>query len=146
MKIYIGSDHTGVEVRQAISNYLETRGIEVVDLGTQLDKANYAEIGISVGEHVIKDPGSLGIAICGTGIGISIACNKVSGIRCALVDRIDNASLIKEHNNANVLALGARTTSLDDMLKIIDAYINTPFAGGRHQERLQTISDYEQKK
>lgn len=146
MKIYIGSDHTGVEVRQAIINYLENQGIEVVDLGTQLDKANYAEIGISVGEHVINDPGSLGIAICGTGIGISIACNKVSGIRCALVDRIDNASLIKEHNNANVLALGARTTSLDDMLKIIDAYINTPFAGGRHQERLQTISDYEQKK
>lgn len=145
MQIYMASDHTAIEQRHEIGKYLKAKGYEVIDLGCESSPSNYAEYGIKLGEEVVNHPGSLGIAMCGTGIGISIACNKVKGVRCGLVDRVENASLIKEHNNANVLSMGARTTSIDDMKKIVDAYLSTNFAGERHQERIDTISNYEKK-
>ncbi len=146
MHIYIGSDHSGIQQREALVTYLNNKGYQVFDLGTKQAPSNYAQIGISVGEAVSNDPQSVGICICGTGIGISIACNKVKGIRCGLVDKVENASLIKQHNNANVLAMGARTTSLEDMKKIVDVFLKTDFEQGRHLQRINYISDYEANK
>ena len=144
MKVFISSDHSGIDKRMELINHLQAKGLEVEDLGTNETTSNYADLGIIVGEAVKNNDGSLGIVMCGTGIGISIACNKVKGIRCALVDRVENAKLVREHNNANVLALGARTTSIEDMKQILDDFFSAEFEGDRHIERLNTISEYEQ--
>ena len=143
MKIYIASDHTGIEMRKKIIEYLVEKGHEIIDKGTNQESSNYVKKGIRIGESVAQDSESMGIVICGTGVGISVACNKVPSIFCALVDRVENAKLVRQHNNANVLALGARTTSIEDSIKIVEDFVNTDFDGGRHATRLDSLKDYE---
>lgn len=144
MKIAIGSDHAGIEYRANIKQYLENLDIEVIDCGTFNETANYAVEGIKVAETVSSKNADLGIVICGSGVGISIAANKVRGIRCALAYNKEIASLSRQHNNANILALGARFISQDDAYEFIDAFLNTEFEGGRHEDRVHTITDYEE--
>jgi len=144
-RIYISNDHTGVEMKQAIVKHLTEAGYEVVNLGTDsTEPANYAQHGIMLGEKVVADPGSLGIAICGTGVGISIAADKVKGIRSGLVYELETAQLIRQHDNCNVLATGARMIAVDKALKLVDAFLNSTFEGGRHTERVKTIDDYDE--
>lgn len=144
MKIAIASDHAGLELRPAVIKHLEENGIEVLDLGTHKEKGNYALEGIKVGETVSLGNADYGIIICGTGIGISIAANKVRGIRAAVCNDESIAKITREHNNSNVLALGARLVSIEDALKIVDTFLSTEFEGGRHLDRIDTISDYEE--
>jgi len=144
-RIYISNDHTGVEMKQAIVKHLTEAGYEVINLGTDsTEAANYAQHGIMLGEKVAADEGSLGIAICGTGVGISIAADKVKGIRSGLVYELETAQLIRQHDNCNVMATGARMIAVDKALKLVDAFLNASFEGGRHAERVKTIDDYDE--
>lgn len=141
--IAIGSDHAGKELRAVLINRLEGDGHKILDLGTHHETANYAIKGIKVGENVASGIASRGIVICGTGIGISIAANKVRGIRCALCHSAEYAKLTRLHNDANILALGARFLSVDEAYEIATTFLNTEFEGGRHEDRVHTIDDYE---
>lgn len=143
MRIYIGSDHTGIELRRQIVEYLEKAGYEVFDCGTNRAKANYVTEGLKVAENVVMNEGSRGIVLCGTGIGISVAANKVKGIRAALVHNDEFARLARQHNDANIISLGARYTELDDAVSMINVFLNTEFEGGRHQDRVNSLLDYE---
>lgn len=144
MKIAIASDHAALELRPAVVKYLEEKGHEVLDLGTHKEKGNYALEGIKVGETVSLGNAERGIIICGTGIGISIAANKVRGIRAALCNEVEFAKLAREHNNANVLAMGARFIDQETAFAIVDTFLETEFEGGRHLDRIDVISDYEE--
>ncbi len=143
MKIALGSDHAGSELRNEIKLYLENKNYEILDCGTFKEVANYATEGIKVGENISYGNADLGILICGTGIGISIAANKVRGIRAAIGYNEEVAKLSRLHNNANVLAIGARFVNHDNVFKIIDAFLTSEFEGGRHEIRVDTILDYE---
>jgi len=144
MKVVVGSDHAGFLQKENIKQYLKSKNIEVVDLGTESEASvDYPDFGKKVGEAVTKEPYDFGVVVCGTGIGISIAANKVKGVRAALVYDEETARLAKEHNNANILALGGRTTSKEDAKKIIDAYLETKFEE-RHQNRIDKISKLEE--
>lgn len=141
--IAIGSDHAGYELKEELKKYLQEKGLKTKDLGTNdLSSVDYPDFGRKVGEAVINDQLDFGIVVCGTGIGISIAANKVKGIRAALVYDEETASLAKMHNNANVIALGGRKTSIEEAKKIVDAYLSSQFEE-RHQKRLDKISVYE---
>ncbi len=144
MKVVIGSDHTGIDLRKKIIKHLEQQGYEILDCGTNNEKSNYATEGIKVAENVASGKGDFGIAICGSGIGISIACNKVKEIRCALCVNKEMGKLAKEHNDANILALGARINSDEDNIAILDEFIKANYEGGRHTSRVLSISDYEE--
>lgn len=144
MKVVVGSDHAGFLQKENIKQYLKSKNIEVVDLGAESEASvDYPDFGKKVGEAVTKEPYDFGVVVCGTGIGISIAANKVKGVRAALVYDEETARLAKEHNNANILALGGRTTSKEDAKKIIDAYLETKFEE-RHQNRIDKISKLEE--
>ncbi|MFV0247271.1 MAG: ribose 5-phosphate isomerase B [Mycoplasmatales bacterium] len=143
MKVAIISDHSGIEFRKEIISFLEEKGYEVLDLGTDKEKDNYALKGIMVAENVKMKAADFGIAICGTGIGISIAANKIRGIRCALVSTNDQARLAREHNDANIIALGAREIDVKDACTFVETFLTTKFEGGRHSLRVDTITDYE---
>lgn len=144
MKVVVGSDHAGFLQKENIKQYLKSKNIEVVDLGAESEASvDYPDFGKKVGEAVTKEPYDFGVVVCGTGIGISIAANKVKGVRAALVYDEETARLAKEHNNANILALGGRTTSQEDAKKIIDAYLETKFEE-RHQNRIDKISKLEE--
>lgn len=146
-KIYIASDHTGTAMRRALSNHLRELGHHVVDLSRDEVNAkgtvSYSDQGIKLGEAVSGEPGSLGIAICGTGVGISIAANKVKGIRSGLTYELETAQLIRQHNNANVIALGARMIAIEKAILLVDAFLAEKFEGGRHIPRVQTIDEYD---
>lgn len=143
MKIYIGNDHTAVDMKKAIVEHLENNKIEVIDLGNgDCKSSNYANYGIAVGEAVTKDKDSLGIVICGSGIGISIAANKVKGARAALVYEIQTAHLARQHNDANIIALGARFIANEKAIEIVDEFLKVPFEGGRHGDRVKTLDEY----
>jgi ribose 5-phosphate isomerase B len=138
--IYIGSDHAGFEAKSHVIDYVSSMGYSVIDKGTySSESVDYPDFGHAVGKAVVADPGSNGIVICGTGIGISIAANKVKGARAALCTTPFHAEMAKKHNNANILAMGARTTPIDDMETIIDAWFANDFEGGRHQRRVDKI-------
>ena len=140
MKIAIASDHGGFELKENIKKYLEERNIEVMDLGTYSEESvDYPVYGKACGEAVAKGEADRGIVCCGTGIGISIAANKVNGVRCALCTDVTMAQLTRKHNNANVLALGGRTTGLQTALDITAAWLDTEFEGGRHQRRIDML-------
>lgn len=146
MKIAIGSDHGGFELKPALIDYVKELGHEIVDFGVSSgEKANYPDYGIKVAEAVASGEYDAGIVICGTGIGISIAANKVKGIRCACANEVFSAKMAKEHNNANVLALGARVIGEEVAKMAVYQWLNSEFQGGRHSERIQTITDYENK-
>lgn len=142
MKIAIASDHGGFELKETIKNHLLERSVEVIDLGTDSENSvDYPEYGRLCGETVASGKADLGIVVCGTGIGISIAANKVHGIRCGLCTSTEMARLTKQHNNANVLALGGRTTEPALAIDIVDTWLDTRFEGGRHQRRVDMLDN-----
>lgn len=144
--IYIACDHGGLELKQAIIDKLTSSGIGVTDMGTNsLDSVDYPDFGIAVAEKVAAGSLDKGIVICKTGVGMSIAANKVKGIRCALCTSVAMGHLCREHNNANMLALGASNTDIPTALEIVDEFISTEFAGGRHANRVNKIMSYEEK-
>ena len=146
MKIAIGSDHGGLTLKEVIKPFLIEEGHEVVDFGTNTtDSCDYPIYGEAVGEAVSFGDCDRGIAICGTGLGISMAVNKVPGIRAALCTNEFMAEMSREHNDANVLAVGARTTAVHAILRIVDIFLAAQFAGGRHAERVQKIAECERK-
>ena len=146
MKIGIGSDHGGYDLKEHVVKYLQDEGIEYVDYGTDsLDSVDYPEFGQKVAEAVINKEVDKGIVICGTGIGISISANKVPGIRCALCGDTYSARMSIEHNNANILALGGRVTGRDLAIEIVSVWLKATFQGDRHIRRINKISDIESK-
>jgi len=137
MKIAIGNDHGGVELKRHLVEYLTGKGYEVIDLGAQTtESCNYPVFGQKVGQAVVAGEADYGVLICGTGIGISIAANKVDGVRCALCSEPVSARLAREHNNANIVAMGARTIGPVMAEGILDVFLNTGFQGGRHATRV----------
>lgn len=146
MKIAIGSDHAGYALKEAIKDDLIKKGYDVKDFGTYSpESVDYPDFGIKASEAVARGECDYGVVICGSGIGISIAANKVKGIRAALVCDIERASLARMHNNANVLALGARFTQIDVAKEIVDVFLSTRFEGQRHEKRVSKITEYENK-
>lgn len=140
MKIAIAADHGGYKLKETIKEYLEIRGDEVLDLGTDSEESvDYPAFGKACGETVASGKAERGIVCCGTGIGISIAANKVKGIRCALCTDTHMAEMSRKHNDSNVLALGGRTTENKKALDIVAAWLNTDFEGGRHQRRVDML-------
>ena len=146
MKIGIGNDHAAVDMKNQVVEYLEGKGYEVVNFGTDTyESCNYPEYGEKVGRAVAAGDVDLGIMICGTGVGISLAANKVKGIRCANVSNLKAARLCKEHNNANMIALAADEITIEAAKEIIYTWLNSEFQGGRHKIRVDLITDYENK-
>lgn len=144
MKVAIGADHAGYEEKENIKKTLDELGVEYVDLGTNsTESVDYPDFGKAVGEAVAKGEAEQGIVVCGSGIGISIAANKVKGIRAALAWNEETAQLARQHNDANVLAIGARTTPQGTIPNIVKAWFNAKFEGGRHQRRVDEISEIE---
>lgn len=144
MKIGIGSDHGGYDLKEVVKEYLESKGIEVLDYGTDSEESvDYPDYGKIVGESVVSGECDRGIVICGTGIGISIAANKVNGVRCALCGDTYSAKMSRAHNNANVIALGARVIGVGLALDIVEAWLDTEFEAGRHERRVNKIMDIE---
>lgn len=141
MKIAMACDHGGFELMQQIKTFVEEQGIEVLDLGTKSEESvDYPVYGKACGEAVMAGKADRGIVICGTGIGISIAANKVKGIRCALCTDVFMAEMTRKHNDANVLAMGGRTTDLETAKAITQKWLNTEFEGGRHQRRVDMLN------
>lgn len=139
-KIAIGADHAGFDEKEKIKKQLEDLGIEYEDLGTfSTESVDYSDYAKKVGEAVAKGEADQGILVCGSGIGISIAANKINGVRAALVWNAETASLSRQHNDANVLVVGARTTPESDIRKIVEAWFNAEFEGGRHSRRVDKI-------
>ncbi len=144
MKIAIGSDHGGYELKEFLKLYFNDQEISYDDFGTNsLESVDYPDFGKKVAQAVLTNKYDFGIVICGTGIGISIAANKVKGIRAALVYNEETARLAKEHNNANIIALGGRTTKPDDAIDIVNVFMKTIFEE-RHQKRLNKINQMEE--
>lgn len=144
MKIALGSDHGGFELKETIKKYLLDKKYEVIDCGVNSSQsADYPEYGFKVGKLVTSKQADYGIVVCGTGIGISIAANKVKGIRAALCTDSYMARMSREHNNANVLALGARVVGSGLALDIVETFLTTEFSGERHKRRVDQISDFE---
>ena len=140
MKIATARDHGGFALKEEVKKHLMERGIEVLDLGTYSEESvDYPVYGKACGEAVASGKADLGIVVCGTGIGISIAANKVKGIRCGLCTSVEMARLTKQHNNANILALGGRTTETGLAMEIVDTWLDTEFEGGRHQRRVDLL-------
>ena len=146
MKIALGSDHGGYHLKEAIRKYLDEKNIAYEDFGTNSTASvDYPEFGAKVAEAVVSGACDRGILCCGTGIGISISANKVPGIRCAVVTETYSAKMSREHNNANVLALGERVVGEGLALEIVEVWLNTEFAGDRHARRVNMLGDIEKK-
>ena len=144
MKIAIGNDHTALEMKEAVQVHLEEKGYEVLDLGTNsTDSCDYPVYGEKVGRAVVDGEADLGIAICGTGVGISLAANKVKGVRACVCSEPYTAKLSRMHNNSNVLAFGARVIGVELAKMIVDEWLNASFEGGRHQRRVDMLMDIE---
>ena len=142
MKIAVGCDHGGFDLKNAIIEHLKKRGIEVSDLGCySTESVDYPEYGHKVAHAVADGEADLGIVCCGTGIGISISANKVRGIRCALPYSDFTAQMCKQHNNANMVAFGGRTLSPAEAIRYTDIWLDTEYEGGRHQKRLDMMEE-----
>ncbi|MBO5598920.1 MAG: ribose 5-phosphate isomerase B [Oribacterium sp.] len=142
MKLVIGNDHSSVDMKKEIMQYLEEKGIEMIDVGTNsTDSFNYPISGYRVGKMVAEGKVDGGIAICGTGVGISLACNKVDGVRACCCSEPYSAEMSKRHNNANVICFGARVIGIETAKQIVDAWINAKFEGGRHETRVNMIME-----
>jgi ribose 5-phosphate isomerase B len=140
VRIAIGSDHAGYHLKEIIKSRLLESGTEVDDLGTTSDASvDYPDYAAAVAERVASGASDRGILVCGTGIGMAMAANKVHGIRAASATDLESARLGRKHNDANVLALGARITSTDLALELVQTFLDTPFAGGRHQRRVDKV-------
>lgn len=146
MKIGIGNDHAAVEMKNEIVDYLKEKGYEVVNFGTDShESCNYPEYGEKVGRAVVAGDVDLGILICGTGVGISLAANKVKGVRAVVCSEPFSAKLSKQHNNTNILAFGSRVIGIEMAKMIIDEWLTAEFQGGRHQTRVDMIMAIENK-
>ena len=144
MKIVIGSDHGGFDLKEVLKKHLIEKGLEVIDVGAyDINSVDYPDIAEKACRYVVSGECLWGVLVCGTGIGISIAANKVRGIRCALVNNEYSAEMTKRHNDANMLAFGGRVVGPDLAKNILNAYINAEFEGGRHQNRIDKISAIE---
>ena len=142
MLIAIASDHGGFALKEEIKEFLRTRGVKFVDLGTNNeDSVDYPIYGKACAEAVASGKADRGIVCCGTGIGISIAANKVKGIRCGLCTSVEMAELTRKHNDANMLALGGRTTDTELALEITAKWLDTEFEGGRHKRRTDMLDE-----
>lgn len=146
MKIVIGNDHAAVEMKREIAAYLEELGHEVINVGTDTEEScNYPEYGEKAAREVAEGRADCGVLICGTGVGISLAANKVRGIRAAVCSEPTTARLVKQHNNANMIAFGARIVGMETAKAILDAYLGAEFLGGRHQRRIDMIHALEER-
>jgi len=144
MKIGIGNDHAGVEMKNQISAYLESKGYEVVNFGTDsTERTDYPIYGAKVGKAVASKQVDLGIVICGTGVGISLAANKINGVRACVCSEPYTAQLSRRHNNTNVLAFGSRVVGIELAKMIVDEWLNASFEGGRHAERVAMLAKLE---
>jgi len=145
MKIAIGADHAGYELKERIKQRLAQEGNEVHDKGTHsTDSVDYPDFARLVGEEVARKDADFGLLVCGSGIGMSIAANKVQGVRAAHVTNTYEAQVAREHNDANVVTLGARVLDERTAIQAVEKFLNTPFAGGRHERRVQKIMEIEQ--
>jgi RpiB/LacA/LacB family sugar-phosphate isomerase len=145
-KIAIASDHAGRELKEDLKEYLSELGVEVADLGVDNDDSvDYPDYGVPVAERVCKGEVPKGILICGTGIGMSILANKFSGVRAALVGDVYSTQMAKEHNDANILVIGGRVVGKGLAREMVRVWLNTKFQGGRHQRRLDKITEVERK-
>ena len=144
--IGIGNDHAAVEMKNQIKEFLEEKGYQVINYGTDSDEScDYPEYGEKVGRAVAEGKVDAGVLICGTGIGISIAANKVKGVRAAVVSEPVSARLTKEHNNANIIAFGARIVGIEMAKELVSAWLNAEYIGsGRHERRVDMIRKIEE--
>jgi len=142
MRIAIGSDHAGYKLKSKIIEFLETQPYEIIDCGTENAdvSVDYPDYALDVANKVALNECPYGILVCGTGIGMSISANKVHGVRAALVWDKNTAELSREHNNANILCLGGRTTSEDLAISLVKVWLETEFAAGRHEKRIEKIA------
>jgi len=144
MKLAIGNDHVAIDMKNEIKAYLESRGIEVIDVGTNSpERFHYPVSGYKVARLVADGQVDGGVLICGTGVGISLAANKVRGIRACVCSEPYTAKLSKQHNNTNIIAFGARVVGIETAKMIVDEWLNAEFEGGRHQVRIDMISEIE---
>ena len=144
LKVAVGCDHGGLEYKNAIKEHLVKQGHAVVDVGTySKDSCHYPLFGAEVARKVASKECDYGVVVCTSGEGISIAANKIKGVRCGIAYNDDVARLMRQHNNANVISFGQAFMSLEDVLKRVDIFLNTEFEGGRHQTRVDLISDLE---
>ncbi|GAB3859923.1 ribose-5-phosphate isomerase [Micromonospora andamanensis] len=146
MRVYLGSDHAGFELKVHLANHLAKQGYEVVDIGPHAfdPEDDYPAFCLHAGTRVVADPGSLGVVIGGSGNGEQIASNKVAGVRAALAWNVETAQLGRQHNDANVVAVGARQHTLDEATAIVEAFLTTSFSGSdRHARRIAQVAEYE---
>jgi len=147
MRISIGADHNGLEFKRMLKDHLTASGHECVDVGPDTaDSVDYPDFAFAAAEMVSRGEVAMGILICGSGIGMSMAANKVVGVRAALCLTPEAAALTRQHNDANVLTLAGWQSDKDDVLEIVDNFVNTEFEGGRHERRVKKIEAYEQRK
>jgi ribose 5-phosphate isomerase B len=147
VRVYLGSDHAGFELKAKLIEHLGDQGVEAVDVGaTSYDPDDdYPPFCLETARRVVAEPGSLGIVIGGSGNGEQIAANKVKGCRCALAWSTETARLGRQHNNAQVMGIGARMHSVEQAIEIVDAFVHTPFSEEpRHQRRIDLLADYEE--
>lgn len=147
MRVYLGSDHAGFELKVHLANHLAKQGYDVVDVGPHSydPDDDYPTFCLHTGDRVVADETSLGVVIGGSGNGEQIAANKVAGVRAALAWSVETAQLARQHNDANVVAVGARQHTLDEATGIVEAFLNTPFSGNeRHARRITQVAEYEQ--
>ena len=146
MRVYLGSDHAGYELKNHLAEHLQKQGHEVVDVGPRVYDAedDYPPFCLATGAKVVADPGSLGVVIGGSGNGEQIAANKVAGVRSALVWRVEIAELARQHNDSNVCSIGAREHTPEEATAFVDTFLATSFSGNpRHQRRIDQLSAYE---
>ena len=144
MKIAIGNDHSAVEMKNMIVEYLTQKGHEMINFGTDSTESYpYPKAASDVAHAVVNKQADCGILICGTGVGIGIAANKIKGIRCAMVSEPFSAKLTKMHNNANILSFGARVVGSEVAKMIVDSWLEAEYEGGRHQARIDMIHELE---
>lgn len=145
MRIALGADHAGVDLKDDVKRLLDQRGIPYTDVGTHAaGSVDYPDFASAVAHEVAAGRCDRGILVCGSGIGMAIAANKISGIRAMAVATEDAARLSRQHNDLNVLALGARLTPAADARALVNVFLDTPFAGGRHQQRIDKIAKLDQ--
>jgi len=146
MRVYLGSDHAGYELKMHLVNHLFKQGYDIVDVGPHLydPEDDYPAFCLATGAKVVADPGSLGIVIGGSGNGEQIAANKIEGVRSALAWKVEIAQLARQHNDANVLSIGAREHTLDEATSFAEAFLSTPFSGNeRHARRIEILAEFE---
>ena len=140
MKIAVASDHAGFEMKEFIVDYLKSKNIDVINLGTNSDASvDYPLFADKVAAHILSKKADIGVLVCGTGIGISIRANRHKGIRAAILYSDDVAVLVRKHNDANVMVFGGRTMSKEDVTRRIDLFLTAQYEGGRHQKRIDLL-------